>query len=133
MLDMGDFAGGMLKYLRNHPVERVTIAGGFAKLTKLAQGAMDLHSGRSQVDLARLGRWAGALGADPRAVAACNTALQALELVGPALAQEVAQRARQVAAQAVAGAPIAIDTMVVSRDGVLLATAGPDETPPERP
>ncbi|MEN0087661.1 MAG: cobalt-precorrin-5B (C(1))-methyltransferase, partial [Pseudomonadota bacterium] len=49
-IDMGDFAGGLLKYLRGHPVPRLTIAGGFAKLTKLAQGAMDLHSGRSQVD-----------------------------------------------------------------------------------
>jgi cobalt-precorrin-5B (C1)-methyltransferase len=49
-LDMGDFAGGLLKYLRVHPVPRLTIAGGFAKLTKLAQGALDLHSGRSQVE-----------------------------------------------------------------------------------
>ena len=31
---MGDFAGGMLKYLRKHEVARVTIAGGFAKMTK---------------------------------------------------------------------------------------------------
>ena len=53
-LDMGDFAGGLLKYLRRHPVARLTIAGGIGKLTKLAQGAMDLHSGRSQVDFARL-------------------------------------------------------------------------------
>ena len=51
MLDMGDFAGGLLKYLREHPVPRVTIAGGFGKMVKLAQGALDLHSGRSQVDL----------------------------------------------------------------------------------
>ena len=29
MLDMGDFAGGLLKYLRTHPVARVTIGGGF--------------------------------------------------------------------------------------------------------
>ncbi|MCG2991316.1 cobalt-precorrin-5B (C(1))-methyltransferase, partial [Escherichia coli] len=38
LLDMGDFAGGLLKYLRVHPIDRLTIAGGFAKLTKLAQG-----------------------------------------------------------------------------------------------
>lgn len=47
---MGDFAGGVLKYLREHPIDKLTIAGGFAKLTKLAQGALDLHSSRSQVD-----------------------------------------------------------------------------------
>ncbi len=28
MLDMGDFAGGLLKYLRRHPVPRLTIGGG---------------------------------------------------------------------------------------------------------
>ena len=62
-LDMGDFVGGLLKYLRTHPVERVTIAGGFAKLAKLAQGAMDLHSARSTVDPAMLAGGAGDLGA----------------------------------------------------------------------
>ncbi len=57
-IDMGDFAGGMLKYLKAHPVERVTIAGGFGKLAKLAQGAMDLHSARSTVDVEALARTA---------------------------------------------------------------------------
>src|SRR5579859_2032423 len=38
LIDMGDFVGGTLKYLRRHPVRRLTIAGGFAKLAKLAQG-----------------------------------------------------------------------------------------------
>ncbi|HET9019900.1 MAG TPA: cobalt-precorrin-5B (C(1))-methyltransferase, partial [Acetobacteraceae bacterium] len=36
LIDMGDFVGGMLKHLRTHPVPRVTIAGGVAKMTKLA-------------------------------------------------------------------------------------------------
>ena len=44
LIDMGDFVGGMLKYLRTHPVPRVTIAGGVGKMTKLAQGLLDLHS-----------------------------------------------------------------------------------------
>src|SRR3546814_14843241 len=50
LLDMGDFAGGLLKYLRKHPLPRLTIGGGFGKLCKLAAGQLDLHSGRSQVD-----------------------------------------------------------------------------------
>ena len=33
LIDMGDFVGGMLKYVRRHPVDRVTIAGGVAKMT----------------------------------------------------------------------------------------------------
>ena len=51
---MGDFAGAVLKYLRRHPVPRLTIAGGIGKLAKLADGHLDLHSGRSQVDPAFL-------------------------------------------------------------------------------
>ena len=71
MLDMGDFAGAVLKYLRRHPLPRLTVAGGFAKMSKLAAGHLDLHSGRSQVDTAfladlarrgRRGRRAGAAG-----------------------------------------------------------------------
>src|SRR5271155_2923982 len=54
LIDMGDFVGGMLKYLRKHPVPRVTIAGGVAKMTKLAQGLTDLHSKRGTADLVTL-------------------------------------------------------------------------------
>ena len=56
LLDMGDFVGGTLKYLRTHPVPRVTIAGGIAKITKLAQGMLDLHSARGRVELGALAR-----------------------------------------------------------------------------
>ncbi|KKK58824.1 hypothetical protein LCGC14_3040540, partial [marine sediment metagenome] len=38
MLDMGDFAGGLIKYLVKHPVPRLTIGGGMAKLAKLVRG-----------------------------------------------------------------------------------------------
>ncbi len=62
LIDMGDFVGGMLKYLRSHPVPRVTIAGGVAKMTKLAQGRLDLHSKRGEVDLALLADFARAAG-----------------------------------------------------------------------
>ncbi len=51
LIDMGDFAGGTLKYLRDHPVSKLVLAGGFGKLSKLAMGHMDLHSSRSQVDV----------------------------------------------------------------------------------
>jgi cobalt-precorrin-5B (C1)-methyltransferase len=50
MIDMGDFVGATLKYLKRNPLPRFTLGGGFAKLCKLAQGHMDLHSKRSEVD-----------------------------------------------------------------------------------
>ena len=50
LIDMGDFAGATLKLIRRKPVPRLTIAGGFGKISKLADGHMDLHSQRSTVD-----------------------------------------------------------------------------------
>lgn len=120
MLDMGDFAGGMIKYLRRNPVERVTIGGGIGKLTKLAQGAVDLHSGRSQVDFDVLAEWAGR----PE-VAEANTALEALTQVGPPLAETVARRAL-AAADGMFGdaAPRELDIVIVDRAGSVVARAG---------
>src|SRR5262249_60817311 len=71
-IDMGDFAGGTLKYLRRHPIPRLTLAGGFAKLCKLADGAMDLHSGRSEVDRAQLAAAIAELQASPATIAAAR-------------------------------------------------------------
>jgi cobalt-precorrin-5B (C1)-methyltransferase len=51
LIDLGDLVGGTLKYLRAHPVTRLTIAGGFAKL---AAGNLDLHSARNRVGAAAL-------------------------------------------------------------------------------
>ena len=128
VLDMGDFVGGTLKYLRRCPVPRLTLAGGFAKLSKLAAGAMDLHSGRSQVDfafLADLARGCGAEEALATALAGAGTALRALELAAAAgvpLADAVARRAREVA-RAVTGEAIAVEVLVVDRAGGIVGRA----------
>ncbi len=119
MLDMGDFAGGLLKYLAAHPVARLTIGGGIGKLAKLAQGAGDLHSARSRVDFAALAEMAG----DPR-VAQANTALEALEIAGPDLARAVARAARSEALRRLKGADVAVDVVVVDRAGRIVARAG---------
>jgi len=127
-LDMGDFAGGMLKYLRDHPIERVTIAGGFAKLVKLAQGHLDLHSGRSQVSFNHLADWSRELGGDSalhEAIRHANTAMEVLQAslsAGLDLPQCVADRARATALGVVGDSyPGDIDIMVVDRAGTLLA------------
>src|SRR3546814_3599428 len=98
---MGDFAGGLLKYLRKHPLPRLTIGGGFGKLCKLAAGQLDLHSGRSQVDFDLLATILAELGADAALQAEArnaNTAKQVLEIAAAAelpLADAVAARARR--------------------------------------
>lgn len=131
MIDMGDFAGGLLKYLRRHPIPRLTIAGGFAKLSKLAAGALDLHSSRSEVNpgaLADLARAAGGDAALAARVAAAPTAMAALALAleaGVDLAGAVAGRARATALATLRGAPVAVDVMVVDRNGRIVAHEGP--------
>lgn len=130
LLDMGDFAGGLLKYLRDHPVEKLTIAGGFAKLTKLAQGALDLHSARSQVDNAFLAGLAAEAGADTalqKRIQDANTALETLEITrqsGIGLAAPVAEKAREVALATLRGAPVAVEVIVTDRAGNILARTG---------
>jgi cobalt-precorrin-5B (C1)-methyltransferase len=120
MLDMGDFAGGLLKYLRVNPVPRITIGGGFGKMVKLAQGAMDLHSGRSQVDFMWL---AERLAPDLRErVLVANTALEVLELAGIGLAQRVAEEALVQVKSVLRQASIA-DVMVVDRAGKIIGHA----------
>ncbi len=114
-LDMGDFAGGMLKYLRRHPIDRLTLAGGIGKLTKLAQGARDLHSGRSQVDFDALAQ----LGFD--SVAGANTMLEAYDIGGPKLAAKIAEMAQAQCLEILDGAPIAVEVIIVNRAGTILA------------
>jgi cobalt-precorrin-5B (C1)-methyltransferase len=120
LLDMGDFAGGLLKYLRVNPLPRVTIGGGFGKMVKLAQGAMDLHSGRSQVDFEWLAsRVAPSMHAETRGA---NTALEVLERAGPALAQRIAEEALVHVNALLQGASKA-DVMVIARDGSIIGHA----------
>lgn len=135
VIDMGDFAGGMLKYLRRHPVARVTIAGGFAKLAKLAAGAMDLHSKRSQVDPHRLAAQLRALGA-AEAVAvraeAANTALEILELAqaaGLPLGDAIAAEAARVAQEMLDDAPVRVEVLAFDRKGGLVGATRMQDRP----
>ncbi len=120
MIDMGDFAGGMLKYLRRHPVPRVTLGGGIGKIAKFAQGAVDLHSGRSQLDMARLAE----LAEDARLVRA-PTALAALELGGPAFANRVAREAKARLDAMLEGSGVLSDVVIVDRAGTVVGRAEP--------
>ncbi|MEK0081572.1 cobalt-precorrin-5B (C(1))-methyltransferase [Benzoatithermus flavus] len=128
LLDMGDFAGGTLKYLRRHPLPRLSLAGGFAKIAKLAQGHLDLHSARSRLDHAALAAFAAARGApEPLAAAIeeANTGNQILTLADEArfpLADLVAEAARAVSSD-VAGPEVAIEVIVVDRQGRIVGRA----------
>jgi cobalt-precorrin-5B (C1)-methyltransferase len=127
LIDMGDFAGGMLKYLRRHPVARVTVAGGFAKMTKLGQGLLDLHSRRGSVDLDWLRQRLAEAGApdallaESARAASAGEVLAASSAAGIDVAPLVADAAWATAARALAGAPVELEAVVVGRDGAILA------------
>jgi cobalt-precorrin-5B (C1)-methyltransferase len=134
LIDMGDFVGGTLKYLRSHPVPRLTLAGGFAKLAKFACGHLDLHSSRSAVDPVMLSAMLGDAGADAANVARARRSDSAGEVLSaagewaPTLAEGVARRAREVALATLSGAT-AVEVAIVGRDGAFLARVGGEAQP----
>jgi cobalt-precorrin-5B (C1)-methyltransferase len=129
LLDMGDFAGAVLKYLKRHPIDRLTIAGGIGKLAKLADGHLDLHSGRSQVNFALLARLVEQSGGNQELVAmvgSANTALDALQrcqAAGLPLGDLVAARARATAYDVLSPAPVQVDVVVIDRAGTVVGSA----------
>jgi len=130
LLDMGDFVGGTLKYLRRHPIPRLTLAGGFAKLAKLAQGHLDLHSARSRLDqdaLAALASARGASGQLAARLACANTGNEMLALAtaeGCPLADLVAEQARGTAQEAL-GEAVTAEVIVVDRQGRVAGRSTP--------
>lgn len=129
LIDMGDFAGGMLKFLRRNPVKKVTIAGGFGKLTKLAQGHLDLHSGRSQVSFDWLAEAVKHLGAGHEIQAQIKQANTAMEVLTIAqtqnvpVAQYVATHARTTALETLRGALVDVEVIVIDRHGEIVGRA----------
>ncbi|MDM7981658.1 MAG: cobalt-precorrin-5B (C(1))-methyltransferase [Rhizobium sp.] len=129
LIDMGDFAGGLLKYLRAHPVPKLTIAGGFAKMTKLAQGALDLHSSRSQIDNHFfLSMPCSHILKDSArsAVENANTAMEVLEIMtqeGIAIAPSIAEAAKRTAEGVLRDSGVVVDIIVTDRKGAIIAHA----------
>ena len=127
LIDMGDFAGGMLKYLKRNPVAKVSIAGGFAKMVKLAQGLLDLHSKRGAVDLDFLAALVTEAGGDAALVErtlAANSALDVLEVTRAAgidIGGLVADKAWATAAAVLEGTGAALEIAVFDRKGGLVA------------
>ena len=134
LIEMGDFAGAVLKHLKKAPVKRVTICGGFGKISKLADGHLDLHSSRSSINLVKLSDVARKLGADEAlatSIEACNTSLEALGLCqqhGIDLADAVCQNALNFA-QTTVPSSVQLEVFAVNRQGKLLASAFGAQTP----
>ncbi|MET0949727.1 MAG: cobalt-precorrin-5B (C(1))-methyltransferase CbiD, partial [Pseudomonas sp.] len=129
LIEMGDFIGAVLKHLRKVPVNKLSICGGFGKISKLAAGHMDLHSRHSSIDLPQLARWAADAGADDalqQAIRACNTSQQALAIsaaLGIALGDVVCQHALDFA-RSVVPAQVQVEVFAIDRQGGIVGQAG---------
>lgn len=129
LIEMGDFVGAVLKHLRKVPVDKLSICGGFGKISKLAAGHMDLHSRHSSIDLPQLAGWAAAIGADAELQAAiiqANTSQQALALAhaaGVALGDAVCAHARAFA-QTIVPPQVQVEVFAIDRQGGIVGQAG---------
>jgi cobalt-precorrin-5B (C1)-methyltransferase len=128
VVEMGDFFGAVLKYLRRHPVPRFTLASGFGKLTKFAAGHLDTHSRKCAVDLALLAERAAALGASAELQArirGANTSIEALgfcQQAGVPLADDMARRGLALA-RSYLPKDMIVDVCAVDRQGRLVGYA----------
>ncbi|MFM0009960.1 cobalt-precorrin-5B (C(1))-methyltransferase [Paraburkholderia sediminicola] len=128
LIEMGDFVGAVLKHMKRAPVERLSVCGGFGKLSKLAAGHLDLHSRNSSIDLERLATWAAGHGADDAlqaAILAANTSQQAVALAHARhipLGDIVCQHALAVARDIVPP-QVAVEMFAIDRLGNLIGAA----------
>ena len=129
LIEMGDFAGGLLKYLRKHPVPRLTISGGIAKMTKLGQGFMDLHSKRGPADMRQLAELVLAHNGKPDLADTITHSLTVAEAFlyasqqGFPLGDLIARSALQTVKEVLQPAPIQADVLVFDRAGNLVGQA----------
>ena len=129
LIEMGDFVGAVLKHLRKVPVARLSLCGGFGKISKLAAGHMDLHSRHSSIDLPQLAAWAADSGADATlqaAILGANTSQQALAMAqaaGVELGDSVCQHALAFA-RSVVPPQVQVEVFAIDRQGGIVGRAG---------
>jgi cobalt-precorrin-5B (C1)-methyltransferase len=129
LIEMGDFAGAVFKHLRKVPVSRLSICGGFGKITKLACGNMDLNSRSSSIDFKFLAGKALEQGGKKKLaeqIIAANTSMEAYHIgknEGIDIADAICEQAREFAC-GVAGNKIDIEVWSIDRAGEFIGYAG---------
>lgn len=134
LIEMGDFVGAVLKHIKkveqasSTQLTKLSICGGFGKISKLAQSNMDLNSRVSSIDLGALADLAGALGASAELqekMTNANTSVEALSfatLVGLELADAVCQQALDFARKYVPS-HILLEVWAIDRKGQFVGKA----------
>ncbi|MBX2809983.1 MAG: cobalt-precorrin-5B (C(1))-methyltransferase [Cellvibrionaceae bacterium] len=139
LIDMGDFVGAVLKHLKKISadtdsaaglqIKKLSLCGGFGKISKLAQGNMDLHSRACAIDFHYLADVAKDLGAGQalcQKIRQANTSIEALhhcqtdniDLAGALCTQALA------VARKIVPSTIEVELMAIDREGKLVGRAG---------
>lgn len=132
LIEMGDFIGALLKHVRrveksNAQLTKLSICGGFGKLTKLANGHMDLNSRVSSIDFDMLANTAAELGANTALLAKvknANTSIEAMKLCdleGIKLAQSICYKAHTFCRTYIAK-HIELEVWAINRKGEFVAS-----------
>jgi cobalt-precorrin-5B (C1)-methyltransferase len=141
LIEMGDFVGAVLKHLKNNrqriELDKLSICGGFGKMTKLAQGHLDLHSKASSIDLDFLAEQVAELCVDKEIVSvelvaqvkAANTSIEVLKLcqqhdlaLGQELGNKICQQALAVARKIVPD-NIELEVWAINRQSLIVGKA----------
>ncbi|MGJ8581808.1 MAG: cobalt-precorrin-5B (C(1))-methyltransferase [Psychromonas sp.] len=140
LIEMGDFVGAMMKYLRREKIDpksgnrikKLSISAGFGKLTKLANGHLDLNSRQSSIDFAQLANIAKKLGASDeleQQILAANTTIQVLNMTKEAgldIATVVCVEALKFA-KTIVHESIDVEVWAVNRKGLFVANSHQDK------
>ncbi len=122
LVEMGDFVGAVLKHLKKAPIAKLTICGGFGKISKLAAGNSSLHSHDSSIDFEFLAGLASDLGGSSelaKLIKNSNTSVEALKFCQAdsiPLASQICRLARE-SALSKAQTNVEIDVYCVDRKG----------------
>ena len=133
---MGDFVGAVFKHLRNNKeriaLDKLSICAGFGKMTKLAQGHLDLHSKSSSIDLEFLAEQAKHVGATAELVDKiknANTSIEVLKLcqeqgleLGLKFGNRICQQALATARNIVP-ASVELEVWAINRQNVIIGKA----------
>ncbi len=123
ILDVGDFVSGMAKYIKKNPLQTLFFAGGLAKITKMAHGAHDLHSSKSNLNFSLLAQYAkdADLNEDQTSqIANANTAYEAYQIGGTQLAMHVGAIAYKNLDNLL-GKQTKLELFMISRESKLMA------------
>ncbi|MEL0629083.1 cobalt-precorrin-5B (C(1))-methyltransferase [Psychromonas aquatilis] len=140
LIEMGDFVGAMMKYLRREKIDpksgnriqKLSISAGFGKLTKLANGHLDLNSRQSSIDFEQLANIAKKLGASAelqQQILTANTTIQVLNMTKQAgldIATVVCIEALKFA-KTIVHESIEVEVWAVNRKGVFVANSHQDK------